>query len=214
MSGQPSPSRSAATRRHRVAAGDLRDARCVGHVGEGAVAAIAIEQVGVGRQSLRAAVDRHPFPAAVRAGAGLGRGGEIEAADSSRRTGRDGRRGRNRRTCSRSPTASRPWRSPAVAVTSSNRPTPVAIQHVLSVGGDEQVGPAVVVEVAGADARGPRGAPQPGGVGHVLEAAVVQVAVEPIASDPDPAGRSRLAARPSSSRVPERTSASSQPSRS
>ena len=155
MSGQPSPSRSAADGRHRIAAGDLRDARCVGHVGEGAVAAIAIEQVGVRRQSLRAAVDRHAFPEAVRAGAGLGRGGEIEAqvvgdeqvepavpvVVDERAAGAPTRPGRGE-----------PGRRGHVL----ESPDAVAIQHVLPVGGDEQIGPAVVVEVARADARRPR----------------------------------------------------------
>ena len=90
--------------------------------------------------------------------------------------------------CSPSPSASPGSARPALRRHVLEAPAHVAVEDVLPVVGDEEVGPAVVVVVAGAHRRGPAGAAQAGLVRDVGEGAVVVVAVEAV--------RGRLAPRP------------------
>ena len=167
-------------RSHRVAARDTRDARRLGPILERAVAAIAEEQVGVGRQPFRATVHRQAFPQAVRTLAGLGRGIEVEpqvvgdeeieaavAVVVDKRAA-----GAPAHVAPAEPGGRRHVLEPCTAV--------VAIQDVVTVVREEHVEPAVIVDVAGADARGPSGAPQADLVGHVDERAIARVAIQPI----------------------------------
>ena len=180
MSGQSSAVRSTPTRGHRVAPGHAGDARTFGHVRELALPLVAIEKIGIGRQPLRSAVDRQPLPRAVDPGARLWRclpvepqvvrDKEIEPAvaiDVDERAARPPAHGRRRE----------PGRGGRVFEAAIPA---IAIEHVLSVVGHEQIEPAVVVVVAGTDARRPTRAAQPGALGDVLERAVALVPIEAV----------------------------------
>src|ERR1017187_1263144 len=55
---------------HTVTGPGLRESSCFRHVGEGAVAIVAIKRMPAEGQAARAAVDGHSFPVAVGAGTG------------------------------------------------------------------------------------------------------------------------------------------------
>src|SRR5437879_3532673 len=77
------------------------------------------------------------------------------------------------------PVPSRPaTRTPAASAPAVRAARLVVEQAVAADGGDEQVGPAVVVVVANARAQAVDADGQPAGGGHVLEGAVARVAVE------------------------------------
>ena len=130
--------------------------------------------------------------------------------DSSRRTGRASRHGRSRGRCNPSPSASRGeearFRRHVLKAAMI-----VPVQDVLAVVGDEEIGPAVVVPVAGADRGRPASAAQAGGVGRVREASRRPRSGRGGSSGPRPRA-STVRRLPSSRRVPESTRASSLPS--
>ena len=174
------------------------DARRRRDVGERAVAVVAIQEVGVGRQPLRAAVDRQPLPGAVRALSRLGRRRQIEreivgdeqievavAIDVEQRTAgappiAGGIEARLRRDVLEASLAE------------------VPVQHVAAEVGDEQIDAPVAVRIAGAHARRPADAVEPRGRRRVDEPSA-HVAIQP-----DPR---RLPGRPRRGRAARRARA-------
>ncbi len=143
-----------------------------------AVARVAKQQVGVGRQASGPTVHRHALPHAVGTLSHFRSAGQVEpevvcdeqidapvtvvvderaTGPPSRRAGREARGARD----------------------VLERAVPaIVIQHVLSVVGHREVDEAVVVVVAGTDARRPPHGVQPGSGGDVREGAVAVVVIE------------------------------------
>ena len=165
--------------RHRKPVAHARDAGRLGHIGEASIAQVAIQQVGVGRQTLGAAVDRDALPQTVHALARLGgrreiegqvvRHEEIEVAVAvvveKRAAGTPPRPGH------RQAGGGAAIVEPAVAA--------IAVQPVGAEGRDVDVDGAVVVVVAGADRRGPRRPPESRALRDVGERAVAAIAIHP-----------------------------------
>ena len=167
-------------RRHRIGLRGRSDARGLADVGEGAVA-VVVEQLHVaGRQAARAAVDRDALPSAVAALARLGEplqrrveiGGDEEIEAAVAIVVDPGAAGAVAHGGLREPGLRGHVGEGAVAV--------VVVQHVVPVGGDEQVVEAVVVVVADRHRRRPAGARQPRLRRDVGERAVAVVLVEAI----------------------------------
>ena len=197
---------------HGVPAGDPADAGRLGHVRESAVARVAKQQVGVGRQASGPTVHRHALPQAVGTLSHFRSAGQVEpevvcdeqidapvtVVVDERATGSPSRRaGREAR-------GARDVLERAVAA--------IVIQHVLSVVGHREVDEAVVVVVAGTDARRPPDGVQPGAGGDVREGAVPVVVIEVRPRRRSRAGRPPISRVPSCRRTPLSTSASGQPS--
>ena len=175
---------------HGITAGHAGDARHRGHVGERAVAVVVKQEVRIGRQPARAAVDRHTLPDAVGPAADFRRRREIEPEivrheqiDTAVAVVVDER-------AARSPSGSTGRQARAGGDVSEAAVSEVVIEHVLPVVGREQIEAAVVVVVADADARCPADRAETGARRDIGERAIVVVAVEMRRGSP--AGRMRL----------------------
>ena len=119
-------------RGHAVAALGFGDARRIADVRERAVAVVVVERDRPGGKSARAAVDRHALPSCSCCSRRAWARTRNRTPDSWRRTDRAGRRGRNRRTCSPSPSACLVCSEPGLLRDIGERAVAVvAVEHVL-----------------------------------------------------------------------------------
>ena len=158
----------------------LCDAGALRHIGEGTVAIVAVQQIGSAFQPARAAHHGDAFPLAVLVAARLWNGflveddvvgdEQVEIAVTivieKRATG---------------PPAPARCRKAGLLGPVFERPVPlVAIEHVVSEVGHQQIGVPVVVVIGGADALTPARAGQTSPPGDILKRAVSLIAIEVI----------------------------------